>query len=112
MQIIVSILKKSVLDIWEELLYLILFNVICFIGLILILPAPLVLFGLFGTVYEIGEGKGINLGTFWSYARNLWKPAYVWGGLNLVILVIWGINLRFYNDFTAAWATALQMFLL
>jgi hypothetical protein len=104
-----SIIRKSVSDVWEEMLYLIIFNAIWFIGALLILPLPFVTFSLFATVYDVGEGKGIKLGTFFGHGRQVWKPAYIWGGINLVILLLLWINLSFYAGIDAQWAAIVRI---
>ncbi len=107
-----EIIKNSAADIWDEMLYLMIFNIIWLIGLILVIPWPLVTFGLFFTVYDIGEAKGIGFGTFWGHARRMWRQAYLWGVINLAILIIAWVNLNFYARVEAEWAGFAQMFML
>jgi uncharacterized membrane protein YesL len=105
-----AIVKNWAGDIWEEMFYLIVFNFIWLVGTALILPWPLVTFGLYFTVYDIGEGKGIKLSTFFKHARQTWKQAYLWGGINLGLLIIWWVNLDFYSRLGTEWAALAQMF--
>ena len=105
------IIRSSAADIWDEMLYLMIFNIIWLISLVLVVPWPLVTFGLFFTVYDIGESKGIGFGKFWGYARRMWKQAYLWGGINLAVLIIAWANLNFYTRIEAQWAALLQMFI-
>lgn len=109
---IVDIVKKSALDVWEEALYLIIFNVILFLGAVLILPLPFFTFALFFTVYDISQGKGINFGTFFTYGRQMWKQAYTWGVINLGVYVLAWINLSFYGQIAAQWAAIIQIVVL
>ncbi len=106
-----NIIRNSAADIWDEMLYLMIFNIIWLIGLVLVVPWPLVTFGLFFTVYDIGESKGIGFGKFWGYARRMWQQAYLWGGINLAVLIIAWANLNFYTRIEAQWAALLQMFI-
>jgi len=104
---ILDVLKNSAGDIWEEMLYLIVFNVIWLLGSLLIIPLPFVTFGLFFIVHDIGQGKGIKFSAFFGYARQNWKDAYIWGAINAGILLVLGINLTFYGDIAgtgAQWA--------
>lgn len=105
-------LKKSAVDIWDEILYLIVFNFICLFGALLILPFPFVIFGLFGAVYDIGENKGINLATLFSHARQMWRQAYIWGGINLGVLIILLVNINFYGNVKAQWAAFSQILII
>jgi hypothetical protein len=107
-----SVIKNSAADIWDEMLYLMLFNIIWFISLLLVIPWPLATFGLFYTVHDISEAKGIGFGTFWRYARQMWRQAYLWGGINLVVLFITWINLNFYRGLESEWAGLAQLFIM
>jgi uncharacterized membrane protein YesL len=75
----------------------------------LILPFPFVIFGLFGAVCDIGEGRGINLGTLFSHAGRMWKQAYIWGGINLGVFIILFINIAFYSNVKTQWAAFAQI---
>jgi uncharacterized membrane protein YesL len=107
-----DVIKNSVADIWDEMLYLMVFNLIWLVSLLLIIPWPLATFGLVFTAYDIGEAKGIGFGTFWKHAHQTWRQAYLWGGINLVVWVIVWVNWRFYSQVEAAWAGSAQMFVI
>jgi uncharacterized membrane protein YesL len=102
-------LKQTGSDIWDEMLNLVLFNVVTFIGTILIIPWPFVIFGLFEMVYDVGQGKGIKFTAFFTRAAQVWKQAYVWGGINLGVIIVVLINLNFYGNFEASWAEIAQI---
>jgi uncharacterized membrane protein YesL len=105
-------IKNSAIDIWEEMLYLMIFNLIWLIGSFLIIPWPFLTFGLFAIVHDIGQGKGIKFGKFFQYGRQMWKPAYIWGGINLgVALVLW-INIGFYAGIDSQWALIVRVILM
>jgi len=109
---ILTALKNSVLDLWEEMFYALVFNIIWVVGTVLIIPWPFVTFGLFFTVYDVGQGKGIKLSTFFRHARRNLKPAYIWGGINLAIFVVLGTNIRFYEGLAqsgAQWAVYVRL---
>ena len=105
-------LKKAGGDIWEELLYLMMFNVFWLLGSLLLLPMPLLTFGLVFTAYDIGQGKGIKFNTFLGHMRRMWKQALIWGGFNLGLAIIVWINLNFYAGFQTQWAPIAQMFII
>jgi hypothetical protein len=105
-------LKQTVSEIWEELLYLILFNVIALVGIILIIPWPFVTFGLFEVAYDIGQGKGIKFTTFFTRAAQVWKQAYIWGAINLGAIIVLAVNLNFYANTTASWAAFAQILMM
>lgn len=107
-----TIIKNGAADIWDEMLYLMIFNVIWVVSFLLIIPWPLATFGLVFTIYDIGEARGIGLGTFWKHLRQNWRQAYLWGGINLAVGVIFWINWAFYARLEAEWAGFAQMVVL
>jgi len=104
-----NIFKKTGTDAWDEMLYMIIFNLIWLVGTVLVLPHPFVTFALVYIVHDIGEMKGIKLSKFFGYGRAMLKPAYIWGGVNLAVLVALGLNIMFYQRFQAQWAGLLQV---
>ncbi len=105
-------LKKAATDLWDELLALVVFNVLCVISLGLLPLAPFALFGLFFTVYDIGQGKAIKLSRFFDYARQTWRLAAVWGGVNLIVGLVLLANLLFYTGIEAQWAVVVRLLIL
>jgi hypothetical protein len=106
------VLKNSAIDIWDEMFYLVVFNIIWVLGTCLIIPWPFVTFGLFAVAYDISQGKGINFIAFFVHARQMWKQAYIWGGINLAILFVLWINFTFYFNYGARWTDFTGMFVL
>jgi hypothetical protein len=102
-------LKQAGSDIWGELLHIMLFNVVTFLGTILVIPWPFVTFGLFEMVYDIGQGKGIKFTAFFSRAVQVWKQAYIWGLINLGVIIVILININFYGSISASWAAIAQV---
>ncbi len=107
-----QIIKRGALDIWEELFYLALFNILWILGTLLLIPLPFCTFALFYILPEVSQGKGIKLGQFFAYGRQTWKQAYIWGGINLgAIFLLWA-NLVFYGNIQWQWAAVMQWFFL
>lgn len=110
MNLILKVIKKSAIDVWDEMLYMIIFNIIWLVGTALVITCPFVTFGLFHTAHDIGLGKAIKMATFFAHGRRTLKAAYIWGGMNLVVLVVIWFNLSFYQGIESQWAALLQMF--
>ncbi|MDM8519721.1 hypothetical protein QUF64_06720 [Anaerolineales bacterium HSG6] len=107
--ILINVLKKSAMDIYDDLLHLVFFNVICVISMILL---PLTLFGLFATVYDIGKGRAIKISHFFTHIKQSWKQALIWGAVNLVVIFLFGISLPFYAEIEATWAFGLEILII
>jgi hypothetical protein len=129
-------IKQAALDLRDETLLLMAFNIIWvigiapfvlfmyvslgmefylifwLIGIVLLTPLPFVTFAMFAIVFDIGQGKGIKLGTFFVYGWQALKLAYTWGGINLVIFTLLIINYQFYGGIEAAWGGAVQILFL
>ena len=98
------VVKLAFLDLIEEMFWLFLFNLLLALLGMLILPLPLMAAGLAWVAAEIGQGKAINWQTFVDGARRYWKPAYLWGLINLVTWFIIAVNYNFYTNLDASWA--------
>ncbi len=107
-----TIIKNAIGDFWDEMFWLVIFNVLWLICLVLIIPYPLATFGLFFIAYDVGEGKGIKFSQFFSYGFKMWRQAYLWGIINLVVLSVMWVNFTFYGTVEAEWAAMAQMFML
>jgi hypothetical protein len=107
-----QVIKQSAIDIWDEMLYLLIFNVIWVLGTFLIIPWPFVTFGLFAVACDISQGKGIKFSTFFAHAGRMWKQAYIWGGINLAILFVLWVNFNFYSNLGTRWADFIGTFVL
>lgn len=133
MSLLWKIIKRTSMGIWEELFYLVVFNlavvgpawvgmnligngwasgVILFLslGALCLLAIPPALFGLFQATDQISKGNAVKISTFTEGAKNTFKPAYIWGGVNLVVLVVLVANIVFYLQLTTAWAPTAGMF--
>lgn len=107
-----SLLTHIVFDLWDELLYLVIFNVICVFCMVVFPLFPFALFGLFHIAYDIGKGKAIKFSLFFDYAKRTWKLAATWGGINLLVMAILIANLLFYTGIQAQWAVVMRLLIL
>ena len=131
MKLLWPIIKETAIYFWEELFYLVIFNLIAVIsllpGLMVILNSlaadppidpiafipmtvlmwsllPFTLFGLSWTGYQITEGNAIKFSTFFSGGWQLIKQAYLWWFINAVVIYLFLVNVRFYDSMTTAWS--------
>ena len=98
------VVKLAFLDLIEELFWLFLFNLLLAVLGLLVLPLPFIAAGLAWVASEISQGKAIGWHTFVEGGRRYWKPAYLWGLVNVVMWIIIAINYNFYTSLDASWA--------
>lgn len=121
MSLLWSIIRKTLSDLWSESFLLILFNFLwvmgsvpgllllgygalsrtlflMVVGLIALILWPFMTFSLFYATYEIVEGKAIGFRRFFSEGRRVWRQAYVWGGVNLIVISVLAANISFYSN--------------
>lgn len=133
MILIWEILKKTLQYGWEEIIYLVIYNIVTLAallagptllvtgvnsqsallvvaGIVLLALIPPALFGLFWLTYQISLGNAVKFSTYFDGARQHPKPMAVWGGINLLVMVTLISNVIFYQAMTAAWAGFVGLF--
>jgi uncharacterized membrane protein YesL len=103
-----QVTKLAVLDFIEELFLLMVFNLLWVVGALLVLPFPFATAGLAWVAAEIGQGKAIHLRTFFDGGRRYWKPAYIWGLINLVVWTLLWVNISFYSGLNSIWSVLVR----
>lgn len=132
MGIVINGFKKGISIFWDDSITLIVLNFICFLSLlpallffsvtsvsptlltsviniVLFLPFAFFIFPLYHVVFDCRRGIVISFKSFFGYVRSSWKNALIWGGINLVVALMVGWNLRFYAQFDEAWAGIMQL---
>jgi hypothetical protein len=129
------ILRETIVYFWEELFYLLIYNIIVLLTLvpgaifisisvegevsplfyvpvavILLSAFPYALFGLFGTVDKIADGKAIKISTFFAEGRQLLKQAFIWWVINVVVVIILITNIVFYVNLETPWSGYVTFF--
>ncbi len=133
MVVIWDIIKKTALFGWEEIIYLVAYNIVTLTALlagptllmfgvnggsallmlagsVLMFVIPPTLFGLFWLTYQISLGNAVKFGTFWDGAKQHKKTAYIWGGINLLVILTLVSNILFYQAMAATWAIFVGQF--
>lgn len=67
-------------------------------GIPVLLPAPFAVFGLFSLVYNTARRRPVGIKRYVDDTRRLWRQAYLWGGVNLLVLIVLLVNLKFYAN--------------
>ncbi len=133
MVVIWDIIKKTALFGWEEIIYLVAYNIVTLVALLVgptllmtginigsallmlagsvaMFAIPPALFGLFWLTYQISLGNAVKFGTFWVGAKQHKKTAYFWGGINLLVIITLVSNILFYQAMTVTWAVFVGQF--
>lgn len=116
-----QIIRKTFTDLWEESFLLVLANILWVVGavpglalismgiinlflpflvlgLVVLFPLPYVTFGLFFLAHQVGQRRAISFKTFFIGGKRLWKQAYLWGGVNTLVIIILLGNVKFYTN--------------
>ncbi len=133
MVVIWDILKKTILFGWEEIIYLALANIIALAALlagptlvvtginrgsallmlagsVVMFAIPPALFGLFWLTYQISLENAVKFSTFVDGVKHPPKPMFIWGGINLLVVVMLVSNILFYQAMEAGWAVFVGQF--
>jgi uncharacterized membrane protein YesL len=110
-----DVLKKTIVNFWEESVYLVLFNMLVMLALLpgiafsfwsatqsvswwqwltflwLIPWGPFVL-ALFYVVFDIGEIRKIYIATFFQHLKKYWRVGVIWGAVNAVVVIFLRLN--------------------
>ncbi len=76
--------------------------VIVSLPIVTIIPATA---ALFYATNRMAHGDNVGASTFIKGLRQWFWRSYLWGGLNLLVIVVLGVNLIFYTSVQATWAT-------
>lgn len=98
------VIRTSISDFADEILWLVLLNVLWCIAAATVVGAPLVSAGMAWIVAEIGEGKVLRWNTFTTGIRRYWKQSYLWALINVLVAALVGMNLAFYSGRSESWA--------
>lgn len=107
-----SLIKKTGLDVWDEMFKLMVFNILWVVAILTVLPWPFITFGLFFTAKDLGEGKGIPFSAPFTYGLQVLKSAYIWAIINLGVFLGIFLNLTFYAAVEASWVQFFRFFVL
>jgi uncharacterized membrane protein YesL len=97
------VIRTSISDFADEILWLVLLNVLWCIAAVTVIGAPLVSAGMAWVAAEIGEGKVLRWNTFTTGIRRYWKQSYLWALANVLVAALIGMNLAFYSGRSESW---------
>ena len=115
-----QVVRYSLQDLWDEFVILVILNVLwsltallpalplavgsegdlapVLIGtLLLALPLPIVSGGLCFLANQVARGKAVGWGVFLYGLRRYWVKSLIVAAVNLIALILWIANVRFYS---------------
>jgi hypothetical protein len=115
-----QVVKYSLLDLWEDLLLLVVLNLLWGLSaglpivpwlvlptgdliwmlaasLLLLLPLPIISGALCFVTNQVTRGKAVTWGSFGTGLRRYWVKSLVVALINLIVLVLLVTNFRFYS---------------
>ncbi len=108
LQSAVRVVRAGLSAVWSDLWTALVCEFIWLLSIALILPAPPATVALFYFTNRQAHGEVAGLGDFWEGLRRYWLPAWRWGAVNLVMLLILGGDIYLLNK---GQMTALNYFL-
>jgi uncharacterized membrane protein YesL len=106
--------------VWEEFFILIMTALGTFLSVVLVVLAPLTLMGNYTLAQRIADERVVSWQDWWEGGRRHWRVAYLWVGLNLLVVGLFVFNMNFYVNQMApplgpviagVWLTALFLWL-
>lgn len=80
------ILGMAFRDVWQELWTILIVQLLFLLGCLLIIPGPPVTVAMFYYANRIAHDELATERDFLHAIRQYWKPAWRWGGLNLLVI--------------------------
>jgi uncharacterized membrane protein YesL len=99
-----QVYKTVFIDIYDDLLRLIVFNILWFLLTLLVIVAPPAAAGLFYITNELVHRRSVEWTTFFEGFRKYFWLSYRWAIMNTLVLLTLGVNILFYRSFEAGWA--------
>lgn len=135
MKIAADGIRKGILIFWDDSIFLLLLNFLCFLAVLpallfytvtrtnvsvvtsivntlLFLPLTFFLFALYAVLYDGGQGIHISFRKYFGYLRKTWKQALIFGTANLFFVLLISWDLRFFAQFETGWASMFQLLFL
>ncbi len=83
---------------WRELIVWTIFNLVWFVLQILIVTGPPATAAMFVIAQRVAAGEYVDFGDGVRALREMFFPAWKWGAITLLLLVVIGGNLLFYQS--------------
>ncbi len=107
-----ELIVAAIKDAWASFLELTIWNLLWFVGVLLVVTAPAAMVGLSFACHQLARGEDARWRTFFEGIRQHAWLGYKWGLLNLAVIGVAIVNAQFYAQVAGEWASGLQGVLL
>ena len=106
------VIGRSVVDWWDGWLDMVLVIIVWFIAQLTIVLGPPATFGLYHVVYNMFNGEATGVRGMIEGGRQYFGKAWIWGIINLLVVITIYVNIIFYGGIEAIWGFYLQIFII
>lgn len=106
------VISRAVVDWWDGWFDLLIVVVVWLVAQLTVVFGPPATFGLYHVVYQLINGESTGVRGLIEGARKYFGAAWLWNVVNLVVVFILILNVRFYGQFTTDFRYFLQFFML
>lgn len=103
------VIGQAFVDWWDGWLDMVLTTIVWILAQLTIILGPPATFGLYYVVHQMINGEALSVKGMISGGRKYFWKAWIWGSLNLLVMIIFFVNINFYGSISAGWAPYLQV---
>lgn len=106
------VIGRSVVDWWDSWLDMVLVTTVWLIAQITIIFGPPATFGYYYAVSSMVNGQSIGIRGLIDGARKYFGKAWIWGGVNILVVSVTAFAAWFYLNVQAAWGLSAAVLVL
>jgi uncharacterized membrane protein YesL len=106
------VIGRSFVDWWDSWLDMVLVCIVWTLAQVTVILGPPATFGMYYVAYRLLNGESLGVRGLIEGGRKYFGKAWLWGLMNLAVMVVLVINVQFYSNVAAAWGLYLLIFIL
>jgi|SRR5688572_8082587 len=103
-----QVVGQAFRDWWDDWVNMVVLNLLWWLAWLTIVLGPPATFGLYYVINNLVHGKSLGPRGLLEGGRLYFLQSWVWLLLNLIVVLVIGINYFYYASLTTAWANFLQ----
>jgi len=106
------VIGTSFVDWWDSWLDMVMVTIVWFVAQLTIVLGPPATFGFYYVVYRmVTNGEATGLRGLFEGAKKYFGKAWIWGLINIAVVVLMYVNFTFYSNIEAFWSFSLVVLL-